>query len=1083
MAVFSWIHISDIHMRKEYEESLKLIMVSLRDALRNLPSIVNDDTLFRDKPFLFLTGDLAFHGKKPEYDKCLEIVINPILEQLNIQSSNVFICPGNHDVFRKKSIALAIQSYLKEHTDNIIEVLKTDSELYSCLKRPFINYISFVKSYFPHIQYVDPCLFSINNLDTLNLSIISLNTAWCSFGGDHEKSRLFIGFPQVVKAFNSVHANNFIVSLGHHPLFFIEPVWFSNHTDTSRSAIIIRDKSDLVCTGHIHEPNFLNVSDISDKLSVSYSGALYTDEYHPFRPLSFTAGWSDSILGTSNYYIFRYEETVNEWKLLKSFRPDITTRSHSTHKRLTRTHTLIASTLESDIHLSVPKVRSKDYLRIYEDIKSRKHDTKILWITGSLPGIGKTTFAFELTNIIFDGEKPIYIPRGKENDPREISKFIMHFKHDEWFDEWRNQSKTSINTTTIEELIQFIVYFIKKYNLWLLIESGESIGEKQYLQSIVNFLSTSSSGIHIVLTCRHDITGLSSPPNHIFELGPFSKDDCHAFLNTYGIDYPEISEVVHSKYKGHPLTINSIITSIVSGGLADVNLETLKDYFNVLPNEIVDYFKSLWDSLTDYSRNIIYTISEYPDLGIEAVVNQTELKSSGLLSVYPFAISGEVKYYVHPLIKDSCCASFDSDKKLKALLDVIGNAYELGYLEYGPVLLDKLIVSGDCKKCDELIINDGRAWIECANIPDTLKVLQQYLDNCDSNSNICLFQIALCELFSGNYKAANTLFKDLEKDNDLSDQFKLVIKSEQMECYRRLGMINDAIEIFFEIEKYGNVTNRSHNNTYCYLNGVTNFLKGHLLRSLGGYEQAAGEYNKAERLFRDCNVPSGIIERMHCHYCLSMTNLILHTSDTCDLESILTIHSIKSNFINGLASYLSAVYHTSREKYQLAFEANERAIMHFKLFNSPSYVNRSNCFKGLLYLLLGDIENALILFKSILISSNKYSSHYIIADLFVNVHGSDVSTSKEQIGYAINILLNSGKIATTATILKLIFSMELDSINLSSVDLNCSLRTVNNNTSGFEIIEHKFSSIEGLSNFIVKRLEIDSIFSVFPIIE
>lgn len=197
MATLCWIHLSDIHYKNEYDSYIKSLMPSLLSSINDRAEITDDDFLSSSKLHLFITGDLSFTASAKEYTKVEEIVMNPLISEIGIETNNIFICPGNHDLLRESCQSKVIQPFLDKNHKNVTSILAASNSQYKLLIKAFSNYKKFHKKLFPSRELYDPGLFSVVNLSDKPFSVISLNTTWAGYGGDEDKGHLYIGIPQI----------------------------------------------------------------------------------------------------------------------------------------------------------------------------------------------------------------------------------------------------------------------------------------------------------------------------------------------------------------------------------------------------------------------------------------------------------------------------------------------------------------------------------------------------------------------------------------------------------------------------------------------------------------------------------------------------------------------------------------------------------------------------------------------------------------------------------------------------------------------------------------------------------------------
>jgi 3',5'-cyclic AMP phosphodiesterase CpdA len=101
MSEITILHLSDIHFRnkkskKEKDNENKLVQQDVRQKLIDTASSHLKEHNAPD--FVVVTGDIAFSGKKPEYDEALELFEK--LKNILPAETEFLVVPGNHDVDR-----------------------------------------------------------------------------------------------------------------------------------------------------------------------------------------------------------------------------------------------------------------------------------------------------------------------------------------------------------------------------------------------------------------------------------------------------------------------------------------------------------------------------------------------------------------------------------------------------------------------------------------------------------------------------------------------------------------------------------------------------------------------------------------------------------------------------------------------------------------------------------------------------------------------------------------------------------------------------------------------------------------------
>lgn len=1081
MSILCWVHLSDIHYKDEYGSYIKTLMPSLINAIEKRDEIADDERLKTSSPLLFVTGDLSYSSSLKEFNNVLTIVISPIIENLGINIEETFICPGNHDLTRERSQYEIIQPYLKKNHKNVTAILDASNPQYKLLIKAFNNYQKFHKKLFPGRTLNDPSLFSVVNLENRPFSIITINTAWAGYGGDKDKGNLFIGLPQIANALESITSSNTIIILAHHPIHSSETVWFADSKDTDYSLRAISSRCSFIFSGHIHKAEAGTLVNRTKSLGISQGGALWSDEEnHPSRPLSFSAGWIDYVNFKYRSHSFIYQPLENKWVAVGD-------TDEQEYKSESLSKNKISSVgIDKEKSIIFPEVREKDYIKLERKVSSLKNNISTIWVHG-LPGFGKTAFSFELTNIFFNSEEPVYIKRGDENNLETISTQIRLRYPTKWFEYWKNYVKDSNNKLSDDELLLLIADIIANSPVWFLIESGEQFNKKDKpnLVKFINLVSSINCGLRLIVTTREIPEPISQPPNIIYKLDEFLLEDTKEFILSQVTCSEKFIEAIHDRFHGHPLSIFAFISQIFESELnEDSESKLMKDLSNV-PIDTAILLESLWNNLSMTGKKIISTISEIPELGtplVTSLCENNELEKSGLLSFYPSAAPNKEKYYVHPLITEVCIPTLNPSEILEGKIEAYHITYNNGDLCLGPDYVNALYEKGDYKKCAKLIESDGRAWIEVAGIEKSMHIINKYLltkvDDIES-----LYLKGLCHLFSGDYINSSKIFSHLYSLNSGSEAFKLAIRAEVMECERRKGNIFGAFSELNELYPMWKNHNELINDKDYHYIGVCGFLIGHLFRSYGAYVRAFEVYSTAEEYFSKSDSLSNLIEKMHCQYARGLSQATANLIDDIDLIDSFSSKQFKSDFLIGLALYLKAACLIKENNIPNSLLMLEKARYHFQNFCSVAYDCRMIALSGIAEIYSGNLNNAITLFDEVLKISHNKSPQYLIAQSLSECIKGNAKMQSEKILEAFSMLLSQGKLATTATMLSSCYKILGTSSEIFAENIDMTVYLINTKGDQLRAESNILSSFKDLENMLMARLNASTVEEFYPIIE
>jgi predicted MPP superfamily phosphohydrolase/predicted hydrocarbon binding protein len=281
------LHLSDLHFGYENKESnedvvpykvahRKLTLDDMKKAL--IGNIKKGTLLFPD--VIVITGDIAWSAKKEEYSAAKKW-INELLEGLNLlsaevsgkklESSDIVICPGNHDFDRQKGISLRIIASIE---DSVTFLSKPHQSFIS----PFKNYSDFckdlgIKPYIFEGNEVGHYLFGKTNVG--GVTFVVLNSAW-NVRGDNDKGKLWLGQPQLLRMIHDLpdleDNTDIIVTLFHHPSAWLDDNdhYFYYENAYKPAFAYVTQFSHIILNGHTH--GVVNAPDRISKRSMVFTG-------------------------------------------------------------------------------------------------------------------------------------------------------------------------------------------------------------------------------------------------------------------------------------------------------------------------------------------------------------------------------------------------------------------------------------------------------------------------------------------------------------------------------------------------------------------------------------------------------------------------------------------------------------------------------------------------------------------------------------------------------------------------------------------------------------------------------------------
>jgi Calcineurin-like phosphoesterase/Putative transposase len=183
--VFSWLHISDLHMgaggvshRLDCRSVTNALLRDVRDLDRRCDA-------------LFFTGDLAFSARRQQFEE-LQLWIHQLREPLALQVEQVHVVPGNHDVRRNANSAVgALHNTIRERAD--LDAYSSDSTARQLLRRKFRDYLTFRSALYgrgaARSRELDWALQLPRSGRRGTIFVVGLNSCWVSDESDGGTSR------------------------------------------------------------------------------------------------------------------------------------------------------------------------------------------------------------------------------------------------------------------------------------------------------------------------------------------------------------------------------------------------------------------------------------------------------------------------------------------------------------------------------------------------------------------------------------------------------------------------------------------------------------------------------------------------------------------------------------------------------------------------------------------------------------------------------------------------------------------------------------------------------------------------------
>ena len=247
-----WLHISDLHMREAEDAPRQAVLSAmLEDVSRRSATGPRVD-------FVVATGDLAFSGKRSEYELVAKF-LGDLVASVGISPDKVFCVPGNHDVQRERSkMCFQGARTVIQSEGDVYRFLGDEHERTELLRRQE-HYRAFEACFLGEQDrdYTEDRLGYVSTVDVddLRIAIIGLNSSWLSEGGAGDDGTLLIGESQVKSAMDIArrYVPHVVLSLQHHPFDVL------NRFDRRPVQRRLQEACDFVHCGHLHDPDVTEV--------------------------------------------------------------------------------------------------------------------------------------------------------------------------------------------------------------------------------------------------------------------------------------------------------------------------------------------------------------------------------------------------------------------------------------------------------------------------------------------------------------------------------------------------------------------------------------------------------------------------------------------------------------------------------------------------------------------------------------------------------------------------------------------------------------------------------------------------------
>ena len=308
MTGVTWLHLSDWHQKgKDFDRKivLRALLKDIRERNGISPALEKID-------FVIFSGDVAFGGKREEYEAAKEQFFKPLLDACGLGPEQLFIVPGNHDLDRDEFHLLPHDLIEPLSTEKDVQDWLTEDRKRSRLLEPFREFASFARDYTKQ-DSSDYANVRMINIDDIKIALLGLNSAWMcgrnkSETGDYGLA--IVGEPQIFDALIEISGAALKIAVLHHPFNWL------NEFDRNRVENLLRQDCDFILHGHQHDPKVEITSGTDGDCVIIPAGASYDRRVaeNPRYANSYNFVHFDLDTGKGAVYLRRWSDHGNRWR-------------------------------------------------------------------------------------------------------------------------------------------------------------------------------------------------------------------------------------------------------------------------------------------------------------------------------------------------------------------------------------------------------------------------------------------------------------------------------------------------------------------------------------------------------------------------------------------------------------------------------------------------------------------------------------------------------------------------------------------------------------------------------------------------
>ncbi len=306
------IHLSDIHLRESDNSCV--------DKLPLISTALQNEELELDSAIVVISGDVSYSGTDRQYGLATSLLTSlatTLRDKLQLDAIRFAFVPGNHDC------DFTTNQSVREIVIEGIRGGKTpDDGMIDCCCGPQAAFFKFRDSFpdgSPDASYSPLHWEYVVESSNAKIQLRCFNTAWMSVLHEQQGG---LHFPEAVfQSDQWTEGNDFVVSVFHHPYNWMPSASYR------RFRAAIEETSDLILTGHEHEPDHYQKYSFTGEVNEYLEGAVLQEHGHPERA-GFHAVYVDLKA--------QKQRTVSFWWASDRFTPDPHTKKWIAYKRGSR---------------------------------------------------------------------------------------------------------------------------------------------------------------------------------------------------------------------------------------------------------------------------------------------------------------------------------------------------------------------------------------------------------------------------------------------------------------------------------------------------------------------------------------------------------------------------------------------------------------------------------------------------------------------------------------------------------------------------------------------------------------------------